>query len=371
MFFILSSGVRIYLVVNAKSYAKNTKAAQKLNKPSSKEVGLAVRIAFTVTFFILGFNLSRSAFFMELPFFGYHTLLEILISSLAAVFGFYVFPFLLVQAWYSIQILIENTVSDIVSSFWEQQSKRLQEARREKEKRKAEEEALKVKHNYENAVVLDTSVLIDGRILDITKTGFLDKVLIVPQYVITELQTVADSKDKVKRQRGRRGLDIVRDLKRLTEVIIPEVKSKGKSVDQDLVNYAKTYKVKLMTMDFNLNKVATVAGVKVLNINDLLNALKTVMLPGEDIKIKIIQEGKEKEQGIGYLPDGTMIVVEKAKFLVGQEVSARVSKVIQSSAGRMIFCNLSPEIIETNQSNIPNPASILKNVIERDKEAGK
>jgi uncharacterized protein YacL len=164
--------------------------------------------------------------------------------------------------------------------------------------------------------------------------------LIVSQNVIHELQVIADSKDHVKRQRGRRGLDIAREVKKLAKVLMPEIRTKDKEVDKQLVYFCKEHKLKLMTLDFNLNKVASVAGIKVLNINDLVNALKTVLLPGEAMKVKIIQEGKEKQQGIGYLPDGTMVVVEEAKTRVGEEIDAKVIKTIQSSAGRIIFCDL-------------------------------
>lgn len=322
-----------------KTYVRNNTHAP-TKKPSLSEVKFVLRAIFAVLFFVLGFNLSRSAFFMQRPFFGVHTLIEVLISTAAAFIGFYFLPLFFVHSRHWAEDLIYKTVSDIVTNFWEQQSQKLQEARRAKREQKAQIEAEKVKNNLQASVVIDTSVLVDGRILDIVRTGFLDKTLIIPQNVIEELQLISDSKDKLKRQRGRRGLDIVHELKKVTQIAMPELKTKGKGVDADLVDYAKITKLPLMTLDFNLNKVASVAGVKVLNINDLVNCLKTVMLPGEEIKLKIIQEGKEKEQGIGYLADGTMIVVDSAKELVGQEVSAKVHKVIQSSAGRIIFCVL-------------------------------
>lgn len=228
-------------------------------------------------------------------------------------------------------------VNEIVANFWDQQSRKIQEARREKQKKKVEEEDSKRKSDWEHAIVLDTSVLVDGRVIDIVKTGFLDHRLIIIQAVLDELQAIADSKDKLKRQRGRRGLDIAKELKKHSKVIIPDIGANGKGVDAKLVSFAKEHKLKLMTMDFNLNKVAQVSGVKTLNLNDLINGLKTVMLPGESIRIKIVQQGKEKEQGIGYLPDGTMIIVEGAKERVGEEIDAIVSKIIQSSAGRIIF----------------------------------
>ena len=274
---------------------------------------------------------------MELPVFGYHTVWEFLISAAAGFIGFYVFPLFLISAQYWIEATIKKVVNEIVTNFWEQQSRKIQEARREKQRKKTEEEELKRKTEWDHAVVLDTSVLVDGRIIDIVKTGFLDYRLIIIQAVLDELQTIADSKDRLKRQRGRRGLDIARELKKHSKVIIPDVGANGKGVDAKLVSFAKEHKLKLMTMDFNLNKVAQVSGVKTLNLNDLIKGLKTIMLPGESIRIKIVQQGKEKEQGIGYLPDGTMIIVEGAKERVGDEIEAVVSKIIQSSAGRIIF----------------------------------
>ena len=190
-----------------------------------------------------------------------------------------------------------------------------------------------------NAVVIDTSVLIDGRLLDIVNAGFCDKTLIVPNPVIDELQLVADNKNAIKRQRGRRGLDIVKNLKKKSKVLLVDVNTGEKEVDKKLVKYAKEHKLPLMTLDFNLNKVAKLSGVFVMNLNDLVNALKTVYLPGEEFLIKIIQEGKEKKQGIGYLSDGTMVIVEDAKDKVGTEINVKVAKIIQSSAGKIIFCN--------------------------------
>lgn len=261
-------------------------------------------------------------------------------SVAAGLFGFYVLPLFIISARYWIELTIKGVVNDIVSNFWDQQSKKIQEQRREKQRRKNEEAELKRKSEWEYAILLDTSVLVDGRVLDIVKTGFLDNNLIIIQAVLDELQTISDSKDKLKRQRGRRGLDVAKDLKRHAKVIIPDVKANGKGVDAKLVSFAKEHNLKLMTMDFNLNKVAQVSNVKTLNLNDLINGLKTVMLPGEPVLVKIIQPGKEKEQGIGYLPDGTMIVVENAKDKIGLDIEAVVSKIIQSSAGRIIFAKL-------------------------------
>lgn len=308
--------------------------------PEKPVAGLVWKIVFCVVFFILGFNLSMTAFFSELPWFGYHTIVEVLVSSATGLFGYFVFPWLLSKMKYWIESIITQAISNIVSSFWDQQSKKIQEARRKKQKAKADAENELIKREFETSIVLDTSVLVDGRIVDILKTGFFDNPVIISQNVIHELQVIADSKDPLKRQRGRRGLDIARDVKKLSKVLMPEIKTKEKGVDKQLVFFCKEHKLRLMTLDYNLNKVASVAGIKVLNVNDLVNALKTVLLPGEPMKVKIMQEGKEKQQGIGYLSDGTMIIVEGAKDRVGEEVDTKVVKTIQSSAGRMIFCDL-------------------------------
>ena len=322
--------------------AKKSKKDQKkqkleVKKPTLKETKFAARIIYAVVFFGLGFLISKNIFFKELSLFGYHTAIEILIAAATGAFGFFIFPLILMYVKYWIEALVVAAVSKIVSDFWEQQSKRIQQARREKQRLKADEKSIREKQEMENAVLLDTSVLIDGRILDVVKTGFLDRPFVVTQNVMAELQKLADNKNKVKRSRGRMGLDVIKELKKRTNVIIPDIKTKDKDVDSTLVEHAKEKKLRLMTLDFNLNKVAKVSGITVLNINDLVNALKTVLLPGERFKVKIVQEGKEKKQGIGYLNDGTMIIVENGIEKVGQEVEVVVIKVIQSSAGKIVF----------------------------------
>lgn len=316
---------------------KRKKKTEPERKVSLKEIKFILRIVFGVLFAFIGFKSSKSAFFTELPLFGFHTILEVLISAAAAAFGFFILPILLLKLKKWVEELIFNAVSNIVSTFWEQQSGRIQDARREKQRKRVEERVLKEKVELENAVILDTSVLIDGRILDIVKVGFFDRPLVITESVLEELQKMADSKNKEKRSRGRRGLDIVKDLKRRTKVVMPKINTKEKAVDKQLVNYAKDKKLKLMTLDFNLNKVAKVSGIKVLNVNDLVNALKTIVLPGEEFKVTVLQKGKEKNQGVGYLPDGTMVIVEKGKDLVGKEINVKVAKVIQSAAGKIIF----------------------------------
>ncbi len=189
-------------------------------------------------------------------------------------------------------------------------------------------------------IVLDTSVIIDGRISDISQTKFIEGKFIIPRFVLKELQQIADSKDSLKRNRGRRGLEILGKIQknpqinvRIHEDDFPDIAE----VDAKLIKLAKVLDGKLFTNDFNLSKVAELQGVKVLNINELANALKPIVLPGEMLEIKVIKEGKEYNQGIGYLDDGTMVVVENGKHLLGQKIKTQVTSVLQTTAGRMIF----------------------------------
>lgn len=200
------------------------------------------------------------------------------------------------------------------------------------------------------SMILDTSVIIDGRIVDIAKAGFINGVLVVPRFVLAELQAIADSADTLKRSRGRRGLDILNALQRLDNVRIeitdedfPEIMG----VDAKLTALSKATGMPLTTNDFNLNKVAEIQGVGILNINELASALKPVVLPGEEMRIKIIREGKEPGQGVGYLDDGTMVVVEHAKRKVGEEVTIVATSVLQTSAGKMIFSELKDERMDS------------------------
>ena len=195
----------------------------------------------------------------------------------------------------------------------------------------------------EDLTILDTSVIIDGRIVDIFKTRFLSGKIIIPKFVLRELQQIADSTDPIKRQRGRRGLEILNTVQKesgLDITINDDDFPETTEVDSKLVKLAKLLEAKILTVDFNLNRVATIQGIKVLNINELANALKSLVFPGEEMQIKLIKEGKEHNQAIGYLDDGTMVVVEDAKRLIGQEVKVSVTSVLQTQAGRMIFTKL-------------------------------
>ena len=195
----------------------------------------------------------------------------------------------------------------------------------------------------EHLKILDTSVIIDGRISDVCETGFLEGVFILPQFILQELQHIADASDTMKRARGRRGLDIlhkIQKMSRITVRIVDEDFPKIKEVDAKLVALAKLLNAKVITNDFNLNKVAELQGVSVLNINELANSLKPVVLPGEAMRVFILKEGKEYNQGVAYLDDGTMVVVENARRLIGKNSDVTVTSVLQTTAGRMIFSKL-------------------------------
>jgi len=189
-------------------------------------------------------------------------------------------------------------------------------------------------------ILLDTSVIIDGRVSDVAETGFLDKTLLVPRFVLDELQQVADSADSLRRNRGRRGLETLNRLQHSTKVVL-EITDQDfphiHDVDRKLVNLAEQINAAIMTNDYNLNRVAEIQGIRVLNLNELVNAVKTLLLPGETLSVRIIQEGKEFGQGVGYLEDGTMVVVEDARDHQGEVVPATVTRVLQTVAGRMIF----------------------------------
>lgn len=194
-----------------------------------------------------------------------------------------------------------------------------------------------------DTVVLDTSVIVDGRIVDILKTSFLDARLIVPRFVLRELQIIADSSDSIKRQRGRRGLEILRLIQedsRFTLIVHEEDFPDVRDVDAKLVKLAKLLEAKIFTVDFNLNRISELQGVPVLNINELANALKSVVLPGEKIEVKLMKEGKEHNQAIAYLEDGTMVVVEDARRLIGQSAEVTITSVLQTQAGRMVFAKV-------------------------------
>ncbi|MBI2843083.1 MAG: TRAM domain-containing protein [Armatimonadetes bacterium] len=202
--------------------------------------------------------------------------------------------------------------------------------------------------------ILDTNVIIDGRIADICKAGFVEGPIYIPRFVLEELQQIADSSDSLKRARGRRGLDILNQMQKEMSLQIQTYEAENggfpDEVDAKLVQLAKEISGSIVTNDYNLNKVAAIQGVKVLNVNELANALKPVVLPGENMRVTIIKEGKEQNQGVGYLDDGTMIVVERARRLTGDTVDVVVTSILQTAAGKMIFANLKAEYEEDNNS---------------------
>jgi uncharacterized protein YacL len=198
-------------------------------------------------------------------------------------------------------------------------------------------------------LVLDTSVIIDGRIADVAETGVLDQPIVIPRFVLQELQSIADSSDKLRRNRGRRGLDILNRLQKMTQIDvmihdaeIAEV-SKHREVDHRLVALAKHIGGKVVTNDYNLNKISKLQGIDVINLNDLANSLKPVVLPGEQMVVKLIKRGEEQGQGVGYLDDGTMVVVEQGGGHLNEMIKVQVTSVLQTSAGRMIFGKIDPD----------------------------
>ena len=193
---------------------------------------------------------------------------------------------------------------------------------------------------YSDMMLLDTSVIIDGRIADVAETGFLWAILAVPRFILNELQYIADSAEVLRRNRGRRGLEILDRLQQIDEVdivFLDQDPAEAQQVDEKLVYLGREMSAAIVTNDYNLNRVAKLQGVRVLNINELANAVKSVVLPGEEMMIHVIQEGKEMNQGVGYLDDGTMVVVEQGRRHMGARISVRVTKVLQTNAGRLIF----------------------------------
>ncbi|HKT87375.1 MAG TPA: PIN domain-containing protein [Candidatus Sulfotelmatobacter sp.] len=208
--------------------------------------------------------------------------------------------------------------------------------------------------------ILDTSVIIDGRIADIAETGFLDGVIVTPQFVLRELQLVADSADSLKRNRGRRGLDILQRLQKVANLQIQIVEDDFpavREVDLKLIELAKVYEGKIITNDFNLNKVAQLQGVEVLNINELANSLKPIVLPGETMRVFILKEGKEYNQGVAYLDDGTMVVVDNARKMIGKTIEVSVTSVLQTTAGKMIFGKWDERAAYSRQTSAATPVA--------------
>jgi uncharacterized protein YacL len=241
---------------------------------------------------------------------------------------------------------------------------REREREREEERNKEREKESASQLQPVTQILLDTSAIIDGRIADISQTGFISGALVVPRFVLNELQHIADSADTMRRNRGRRGLEMLNRLQKdaTVPIEITDADVEGiVEVDSKLVKLAQTLHCPIITNDFNLNRVAELQGVKVLNINELANAVKPVLLPGEDIVIKIIQDGKELGQGVGYLDDGTMIVVEGGRQYMGSTIEVSVTRVLQTVAGRMIFAHPKQQGgVSSVPSIVPPPSSTTK-----------
>lgn len=263
-------------------------------------------------------------------------LIKFLVTLLSAAVGFLVFPDLAKRITFSTMTLF-NFVIHRLSSELSNQMVRLSRGVPSQSVPNLQSQVGSV--SITRPLILDTSAIIDGRILDIAKAGFISGLVLIPKYVLLELQQVSDSSDNLKRQRGRRGFEVVEELKKIKgmKVEVWEKEQAGKSIDDKILNLAKAVHGKIITTDFNLNKLASISNVAVLNVNDLANAVKTVSLPGEELKIKIAHIGKDPDQGVGYLEDGTMIVVQNAADKIGQTVKVEVTKSIQIPAGRMIF----------------------------------
>ncbi len=198
----------------------------------------------------------------------------------------------------------------------------------------------KTNNQNKSQILVDTSAIIDGRIADVAKTGFVPGKLLVPRFILAELQNIADSEDPMRRSRGRRGLEMLNLLRQNPDVeidIIEENPQDVAEVDHKLVHLAREYGTNILTTDYNLNRVATIENVTVLNMNELANAIKALVIPGEEMRVKVVQKGKEKNQGLAYLEDGTMIVVENGDKLIGKDVDVEVTRIFQTVAGKMIF----------------------------------
>lgn len=278
---------------------------------------------------------------------------DLIFGSVGLIFGL-IIAFLIGYAFTAIEVLILNTVAPIVLTLlfgylgfqvgFKKRDELLTLFSNRKRKVSDDEPEAEQKNVLK---LLDTSVIIDGRIADICQTGFLEGTIVIPQFVLEELQHIADSSDVLKRNRGRRGLDILNRIQKELTINVEIYEGDFEDiqeVDSKLVKLAKVTNGIVVTNDFNLNKVCEFQGVSVLNINDLANAVKPVVLPGEEMKVQVIKDGKEQNQGIAYLDDGTMIVVEDGRDYIGKYIDVLVTSVLQTSAGRMIFAK--PKLLE-------------------------
>lgn len=348
-FLITGVTLGIFLIPQLLSYVALEEVAL-LNNPYMSAV-LGAIIFYLITFwavdYVVNFVRWTEESLVKVP------ITDIIFGSVGLVFGL-VIAFLIGYALTAIEVPILNTVAPIVLTLlfgylgFQVGFKKRDELLTlftSKKKRAAEEET--EKPASKTLKILDTSVIIDGRIADICQTGFLEGTIVIPQFVLEELQHIADSSDVLKRNRGRRGLDILNRIQKELSIKVEIYEGdfeEIQEVDSKLVKLAKISNGVVVTNDFNLNKVCELQKVAVLNINDLANAVKPVVLPGEEMKVQVIKDGKEQNQGIAYLDDGTMIVVEEGRNYIGKHIDVLVTSVLQTSAGRMIFAK--PKLLE-------------------------
>jgi len=300
-------------------------------------------IIWSIVVGLIGLYLSESIYFKEKSLFSIPFLGEVLIACILFLLTYFFGKALVHSIGLAFENFVIKTLRTVLNEFWRVQYARLVDVISRENKVLVVPEPVKSKEYSPPAIVLDTSTIIDGRILGVIQTGFLDAPIIVSQNVIDELQHMADKSDALKRQKGRRGLDALKEIRKSMPkdvFTVVDLKSKPEDVDKSLVSYCKKYKAKIATVDYNLNKAAQVSGVKVLNINRLANEIKTNLLPGEIMIVKLVQKGKEDGQAVAYLEDGTMLVVKNASEYVGSHKEVKVGKVLQTSAGRMIFAEL-------------------------------
>jgi uncharacterized protein YacL len=305
-----------YITVMPYHWMRNTSASDLIAAVVGLTVGLIISVLLGIPLSNLPANLGRI-----LPFVG-----ALLFSFLGV----------------AIAVQRKNDIAHLFQTGFIPRRSREREREREEERNKEREKESTSQLQPVTQILLDTSAIIDGRIADISQTGFISGALVVPRFVLNELQHIADSADTMRRNRGRRGLEMLNRLQKdaTVPIEITDADVEGiVEVDSKLVKMAQTLHCPIITNDFNLNRVAELQGVKVLNINELANAVKPVLLPGEDIVIKIIQDGKELGQGVGYLDDGTMIVVEGGRQFIGSTIEVSVTRVLQTVAGRMIFAH--------------------------------
>ncbi len=305
-------------------------------------------IVWSFSIALLFFGLARVVYFDNNKFFGYSFLGETLTAAVAFLLVFFFGKTIVLYINQLIERYIVRLFSTVLYEFWVNQSSKLAENLK-RQLRDRESDSVPEEENYFSEcppIVLDTSAIIDGRVLGIIKSGFLDNTIIVTQSVIDELKNMADKSNQYKKEKGRRGLDILNDIKKATgksrfKIIDTHINMKlNGSVDKSLLDFCVKTKAKIITLDFNLNKAAQVSNVPVLNVNKLSNEVKVNLTPGDIVLLKLLQEGKESGQSVGYLDDGTMIVVRDSSNFIGQHKEVVIEKVIQTDAGKMIFAYL-------------------------------